>query len=188
VDGGREAAQLEIHVIARRVVLVLSAVLAAAAPVARAQGRYVVAVGFAGSSRVDLVEFRPCIPAEGSDCGVRVLRTADAAIDSSVTVPPIVAEGKNKEAAASIVHGTLLVAHFGGHGRRRGRRIAADRGLEARALALSTDALYAFVTYTSSAPGVRPVVRMIDLSTQSSIAHADLPAQPAGIAIAASTP
>src|SRR5262249_39075668 len=58
-------------------------VLVLAAPVASAQ-RYRVLVGEAGSPRVSLIEFRPCVPAETSDCGAWLVQAFDATVDSAM--------------------------------------------------------------------------------------------------------
>ena len=53
------------------------------ASVARGQGRYRVLVGIAGTKQRSLVEFVPCIPAEGSACGGWVTSVIDTAVDPS---------------------------------------------------------------------------------------------------------
>src|SRR5215475_11110573 len=65
------------------IVASLCALCMALAPAASAQ-RYRVVVGEEGSTRVSLVEFRPCVPAETSDCGAWLVRTFDGTADSTL--------------------------------------------------------------------------------------------------------
>jgi len=164
----------------RRVVTAFVA-LALSAGNARAQGRYRVLVGLAGDRAV-VVEFRPCIPAEGSDCGARVDRVIDLAKDSSVHAPAKNDQVRAEDRTVAIVGGTVVVIPLGNDGK-RGHRMRRDANFTARALALSGDAQYVFVTFESGTAAVPSEIRMIDLSTGTSIAHAALPAAPGGVSM-----
>src|SRR5262249_52060970 len=72
----------------RRATLTLAAAAASVliASPAWAQ-RYRVLVADEGSTRVSVVEFRPCVPAETSDCGAWLDRSYDGTLDSSIVRP-----------------------------------------------------------------------------------------------------
>jgi hypothetical protein len=147
----------------------------------RGQGRYRVLVGLAGN-RAAVVEFRPCIPAEGSDCGARVDRVIDLVKDSSVRAPAKNDRVRADDREVAIVGGTLVVVPSGNDGK-RAHRLRRDANFTAGALALSGDAKYVFVTFESGTAAVPSEIRMIDLSTGTSIAHAVLPATPGGVSM-----
>lgn len=155
--------------------------LVAGARSALAQGRYRVLVGLAGE-RAAVVEFRPCVPAEGSDCGARIDRVIDLTRDSSVHAPRLDTRVRLENGEAAIVGGTVVVMPVGNDGK-RARRLRRDTNFTARALALSGDAQYVFVTFESGTAAVPSEIRMIDLSTGTSIAHAVLPAAPGGVSM-----
>ena len=167
----------------RRAVIGVTAVamLVLSSGAASAQGRYRVLVGLAGN-RAAVVEFRPCIPAEGSDCGARVDRVIDLTKDSTVHAPRIDAHVSTEERGVILVGGTVVVMPSGNDGK-RARRLHRDANFTARALALSGDAQYVFVTFESGTAAVPSEIRMIDLSTGTSIAHAVLPAAPGGVSM-----
>ena len=164
----------------RRVILAVM-MLALSAASARGQGRYRVLVGLVGD-RAAVVEFRPCIPAEGSDCGARVDRVIDLAKDSSVHAPTKNDRVRAEDSDVAIVGGTVVVVPLANDGR-RAHRMRKDANFTARALALSGDAQYVFVTFESGTAAVPSEIRMIDLSTGTSIAHAVLPATPGGVSM-----
>ena len=146
-----------------------------------AQGRYRVLVGLAGD-RAAVVEFRPCIPAEGSDCGARVDRVIDLVKDSTVHAPRKIDRVRSDDRDVAIVGGTVVVVPWGNDDK-RAHRMRRDANFTARALALSGDAQYVFVTFESGTAAVPSEIRMIDLSTGTSIAHAVLPATPGGVSM-----
>ena len=134
----------------RSVIAAVMLVLCAGA--ASAQGRYRVLVGLAGD-RAAVVEFRPCIPAEGSDCGARVDRVIDLAKDSTVRAPAKNDRARVEDREVAIVGGTVVVVPSGNDGK-RAHRMHRDANFTAGALALSGDAQYVFVTFESGTAAV----------------------------------
>src|SRR6476660_10140707 len=82
MDGRREGEELEVHV--RRLAIAAAVVLATAAGRADAQRYRVLAASESGQRSV--IEFRPCIPAEGSGCGAWIDREAVA--DTAIRLAP----------------------------------------------------------------------------------------------------
>jgi hypothetical protein len=188
MDGGRQAAKLEIHVkvLARGVLWVAAtAVLGSAA-----QGqRYRVLVGIAGTTKMSLIEFSPCIPAETSACGAWIDRVIDTASDSSFGPLPVVAteeSTRNHTMSISVQDGHLNV-HTGaknGAAGRKGGDVIADARRIATAVVVTGDSRYAFAVLEAKTPGKQGMVRMIDFGTKMVIASIGLADRPAGISMA----
>ena len=188
MDGRGEAAKLEVHVraIVRRAVWVAMCVLSAST--AHAQ-RYRVLVGIAGTSKMSLIEFSPCIPAETSACGAWVNRVIDTASDTTYgTLPTAATEqtARDRAAAISVRDGSLNVRSFGKNaalGADKGTLIA-DPRRRAIAVVVTGDSRYAFAVLEATTAGVPSMVRMIDFGTKSVIASVGLAERPAGISMA----
>ena len=170
MDGRRQAAQLEVHEVKLAVALVLLPALAGA------QQRRQVYVAGANGQQGAVFEFRPCIPAEGSDCGAWI----DHMIDSSVTVTPI------RAARSSDGRDSLWID--GGAVRIRSLRapkseaVVRDKRGAATSLAVSASGRTAYVVLEDAAPAPNYVV-MIDLETRSAIASAPFRFSPGGVGV-----
>jgi len=148
---------------------------------ARAQGRYRVVVGSSETLRGAVVEFRPCVPAEGSDCGARIERSIDFAGDSAEHAPP-----------AAVLRAQLwnardsLVLDRGAISQRAPRaRAAVLRDRRGDAVALAADAPYAFILLAGQRSGHDPdVVVMYDTDTHSIIANCALRDRATGVRLA----
>jgi hypothetical protein len=137
--------------------------LAACASVAQAQ-RYRVELAVPGG-KVAVAEFRPCIPAEGSDCGAWV----DHTIESGDRVLGLAmrAVSPNGHDSVTVEDGKIRIKSLVG---RKPPVILLRVGKgAARGITMSSDSKYAFVVVEN--PTGNPVdVMMIDLDTQSGIA------------------
>jgi hypothetical protein len=181
MDGGREIAQLEVSVVHRRACAAIIVACAFAPYVAQAQGRYRVIVGSSESLRGAVVEFRPCVPAEGSDCGARIDRTINFARDSTRRAPPSAFTRValwNARDSLVIVRGAVEQRTFGGPS-----SVLHDRRGDAIAFTLALDAPYAFVLLAGqgSDPGF---VVMYDTETRSVIASCALRDRATGVELA----
>lgn len=146
---------------------------------ARAQ-RFRVVVGIAGTTKVSVVEFRPCVPAETSDCGVWLDRVVDAALDS--TYGPIATRRSVVSGAAtvSIVDRAVAVTPS------EGAKAITVKGIHGRPTALTAggDGASVFVVSEPSAAGESPEVCLIDLRFNEVVARLKLEAPAAGIGMA----
>jgi hypothetical protein len=148
-------------------------------PVAlQAQGWYRLVIGTPGSSRVTLAEFRPCVPAEGSDCGGWIDKEADLA-----SPPPAVVTGAatpDARDSVSLLAGAVMVTRLTSPRRGETVRLRSAFGTAA-AVAVSGDSRYAFVAYRAPSHD-RALISMIDLSTRRSVFSLPVPHDVAGIA------
>jgi hypothetical protein len=150
---------------------------------ARAQ-RYRVLVSEEGSTRVSVVDFRPCVPAETSDCGAWLDRVYDAALDSTAMRPTrrltqIVSERAGVSVA--IRGGTVVVTSVS-PANAKPVIVSGTHGTPL-ALELAGDGAYAFAIVEGAA-NRSPELEMIDLNTNSVWAVFPLKARPAAIAMA----
>jgi hypothetical protein len=145
---------------------------------AHAQGRYRVAISTPGSSRVIVAEFRPCVPAEGSDCGGWI----DKEADSASAIAPVVTNAVSPDArdSVSIRNGVVVLTRLTSPRRQDTRRLRSAFGAPV-AVAISSDSRYAFVAYRAPS-GDRALISMIDLSTRRSVFSLPLSHGVAGIA------
>ena len=142
-----------------------------------AQGRYRLAIGTPGSSRITIAEFRPCVPAEGSDCGGWI----DPLADSASVPPPIVTNAASADSrdSVSIRRGAVVLTRFSSPRHEDVKRLRSAFGVPA-AVAVSRDSRYAFVAYRAPSRD-RALISMIDLSTRKSVFSLPLPHDVAGI-------
>ena len=157
-----------------RHVLVL---LLAAAPAAGAQ-RYRVLVGEAGSSRVSLVEFRPCVPAETSDCGAFLVQSFDT---PDTTMRPGAGANRvvSRRGGTIVIDGeSVIVSPLGG----AAKTVVSGTHGHPIALTIAADGAYAFGLFGGE--GAAFELAMIDLNTCSIWAVFPLRARPAGISMA----
>jgi hypothetical protein len=160
--------------------LVAGTLLVSIAPAASAQ-RYRVLVGENGSSRVSLVEFRPCVPAETSDCGAWLVQTFDASMDTTMRPARGVQRVVSRRAGTIAIEGESVVITP----TTRGGQPAKVSGIHGRplALALAADGAYVFGIFDGGA-GQPSELAMIDLNTGTVWAVFPLKTRPAGISMA----
>jgi hypothetical protein len=161
-------------------ILVFAATLFACVGSTAGAQRYRVFVGEAGSSRVSLVEFRPCVPAETSDCGAWLVERFDASADTARRPGHGAARVVSRRGEAIAIQGeSVIVSPPNGA---KAIRVSGTHG-HPIALALAADEAYAFGIFdgVGNAP---PELEMIDLNTQSVWAIYPLEARPAGISMA----
>ena len=163
MDGGREGEELEVHV--RRLMLAAGVVLAATSSRADAQRYRVMVASEAGERSV--IEFRPCIPAEGSGCGAWI--DHEASPDTSARLEPITGASFGLGDSVWVDHGAIRI-----RGARDGSKTIVDRRGAATTLALAPTRDYAFVVLRPTGAATSTVV-MVDLSTRSVIANCPMP-------------
>jgi hypothetical protein len=161
---------------APRLALVLVLAIASAA----GAQRYRVLVGEAGSSRVSLVEFRPCVPAETSDCGAWLLRSFASPSDAGMRPAGGDQRVVSSRAGTVAIKGEIVVASSSAAADTT--RVSGTHG-HPIALVMAEDGAYAFGIF-DGAGDASPELAMIDLNTRSVWAVFPLRARPAGIAIA----
>jgi len=184
VDGGREASQLEVHVRALARAFVALALLVV--PMAARAQHYRVVVGLAGTPQMLLLDFSPCIPAEGSGCGGFLTRTIDTSTDSTVGRMPatLTSDSASNGNRISIVDGKLMLATKVNEGNVAGRgRILVDP-LRTPVAVVTAGSRYAFAVLSADGDGAKAQVRMFDRATRSAVASLLIDGVPSGIGIA----
>jgi len=161
----------------RCVGLVIVALLASAA-VADAQ-RYRVLVGEVGSARVLLIEFRPCVPAETSECGAWLVQAFDTSADSAMRPGQGARQVLARRARSIAIDGESVIVTASGQ---RPAKVTGTHG-HPIALAIARDSGYVFGIFEGTG-GQPPELEMIDLNTSSVWAVFPLEARPAGISMA----
>lgn len=160
--------------------ITLVALLSFASP-AVAQ-RYRVLVADEGSTRVSVVEFRPCVPAETSDCGAWLIETSDAMSDSARPSRERVPRVVSRRARATIaIQGNSVVVTPTTPGE-RAATVSGTHGMPL-SLAVSGDGAYVFGIFAGAA-GQPSELEMIDLNTCTVWAIFPLPVRPAAVAMA----
>ena len=110
-----------------------------------------------------VIEFRPCIPAEGSGCGAWIDR--EASPDTSARLDPITGASFGPGDSVWVDRGAIRIRSARG-----GSKTIVDRRGAATTLALAPMRDYAFVVLRSTDAATSTVV-MVDLSTRSVIAN-----------------
>lgn len=146
--------------------------------------RYRVLVSDEGSSRVSVVEFRPCVPAETSDCGAWLDRVFDTAVDSAVEHPTrrLSHVVSSRVGVSVAIQGSKVIVTPVPPGKGKAVTVSGTHGAPL-ALDLSGDGAYAFGIFEGTA-GRSPELEMIDLNTNSVWAVFPLKVRPAAIAMA----
>jgi hypothetical protein len=152
----------------------IAAVACAAIGEPAAAQRYRVLVGSDDGQR-SVVEFRPCIPAEGSACGAWVDREAVA--DANIQLASNSAATFSPGDSVWIEHGAIRIQGPG-----KQSKTIADRRGAAQALVLAPMRDYAFVILRAPDAPASTVV-MVDLSTRSIIASCPLQARATALAV-----
>jgi len=171
MDGRREGEELEVHV--SRLAFAAAVVLATAAGRADAQRYRVLAASESGQRSV--IEFRPCIPAEGSGCGAWIDR--EAVPDTMTRLTPATGALFGPGDSVWIDHGAIRIRDA-----KRRTKIIQDRRGAATTLTLAPMRDYAFVVLQSPDMQSSTVV-MVDLSTRSVIASCPMPGRVSAIAV-----
>ena len=171
MDGRREGEELEVHV--KRFVVAAAVAVAVMGETAQAQ-RYRVLVASETGQR-SVIEFRPCIPAEGSGCGAWIDR--EAVPDTTARLTPVTSAVFGPGDSVWTEHGAIRIRSANG----RSKTIQDRRGA-ATTLALAPMRDYAFVILHSSDASSSTVV-MVDLSTRSVIASCPMPGRAYAIAM-----
>ena len=184
MDGGGIAAQLEVQVRAwSRVIAGLGLVVATRA--AHAQ-HYRLLVGLSGTHEMLLLDFSPCIPAEGSGCGGFLTRTIDAGTDSTFGGMPTAAIADSTSDGGRIVivdrQLRLTTPTTAGDPSARERAII-DPARQPVAVAAASSQ-YAFAALRPTKAGAKAQVRMFDLATRTAVASLLIDGIPSGLAIA----
>lgn len=152
----------------------IAVVVAFALTAGRAEAqRYRVLVATENGRR-SVVEFRPCIPAEGSGCGAWI--DHEATPDTSVVLASSTSARFGPADSVWIEHGAIRIRA------NRGSQTIQDRRGAATALALVPTRDYAFVILRAADTPTSTVV-MVDLSTRSVIANCPMPGRAYAIAI-----
>ena len=173
MDGGREGEELEVHV--RRLGIALGVALATTFAGARADAqRYRVMVASETGQR-SVIEFRPCIPAEGSGCGAWIDR--EAVPDTITRLTPATGALFGPGDSVWIDHGANRIRDA-----KRRTKIIQDRRGAATTLTLAPMRDYAFVVLQSPDMQSSTVV-MVDLSTRSVIANCPIAERAYAVAV-----
>jgi len=134
-----------------------------------------------------LLDFSPCIPAEGSGCGGFLTRTLDAGTDSTFAVAlPTYHEqaARNANGGISIAGEMIIVTTKNSSGgvAAQGRQII-DPQRTPVAVAVPPGSGYAFALLAPKRSDVKAQVRMFDLATRTAVASLLIDGVPNGIAI-----
>ena len=156
----------------RRLAIAVGVVFAA---VTRADAqRYRVLVASENGQR-SVVEFRPCIPAEGSGCGAWI--DHEAAPDTTIRLTASTSAHFGPGDSVWIERGAIRIRN-GNHG----SKTIQDRRGAATALTLAPMRDYAFVVLNAPDAAGSTIV-MVDLSTRSVIANCPMPGRASAIAM-----
>jgi hypothetical protein len=136
-----------------------------------------------------LLDFSPCIPAEGSGCGGFLTRTFDPTAESENRIEPASVHevsAPNGRGAIRIVGDTIVVTARASGGKLAvpGRQIF-DPLRRPVAVAVAPDSRYAFAVLSAKGNGVKSQVRMFDLADRVAVASLLIDGAPSGIAVAA---
>jgi len=157
----------------RRLAIAAAVVLATAAGRADAQRYRVLAASESGQRSV--IEFRPCIPAEGSGCGAWIDR--EAVPDTGTRLTPATGALFGPGDSVWIDHGAIRIRDA-----KRRMKIIQDRRGAATTLTLAPMRDYAFVVLQSPDTQASTVV-MVDLSTRSVVASCPVAGRVSAIAV-----
>jgi hypothetical protein len=123
----------------------------------------------------NVIEFRPCIPAEGSGCGAWIDREAEP--DTTTRLAPRVSAAFGPADSVWIEKGALRI-----RGAKGEPTTIHDRRGAATTLALAPTRDYAFVVLRP-AKSATSTVAMVDLSTRSIIASCPMPSAVSALSV-----
>lgn len=166
-----------------RAVAIATALALVIAPITRAQGRYRLAIGVAGEPTPLVAEFRVCVPAETSDCGSWLVRTADAD-DPPVSTPrAAIQQLRSPNGADSVsIEGDAVVIRSLTPGATPARSTIRETALMARTIAMTPDSRYVFVVF-EGARADSSVIDMVELRSMAVIDALPIRGRAAGIAV-----
>jgi hypothetical protein len=154
-------------------------------PAALKAQHYRVVVGLADTRQMLLLDFSPCIPAEGSGCGGFFTRMIDPSTDSTVSHR---ATTMTSDAASngriSIVDGTVVLTTTANGEQRAGSARAIVDSLRAPVAVVTAGPRYAFAVLAAKRGETKAQVRMFDLATRTAVASLLIDGVPTGIGIA----
>ena len=159
------------------------AVAVALAPVARAQGRYRLAIGVVGKTDPLVAEFRVCVPAETSDCGSWLVRMPTVDDPPVITTPTATQQLLSPSGADSLsIDGDALTIRSLVPHSIPSRNSIREKDFMPRAIAVAPDSRYAFVLF-EGARGGSSVIDMIELKSMAVIDTLVIRERPTGIAL-----
>jgi len=184
MDGGGQVAPLEIHVTAVVRATVVGVALAfVVAPIARAQGRYRVAIGIVDQAKPLVAEFRVCVPAETSDCGSWLI--SNAAVDDSPvsTRATAITALRSPDGADSVsIAGDAVTIRSLSPRSKPMQRPIREPGHMPRAIAITADSRYVFVVF-ESAGGESSLIDMIELESMAVTDALTIRERPSGLVV-----
>jgi len=184
MDGGGQVAPLEIHVTAVVRATVVGVALAfVVAPIARAQGRYRVAIGIVDQAKPLVAEFRVCVPAETSDCGSWLI--SNAAVDDSPvsTRATAITALRSPDGADSVtIAGDAVTIRSLSPRSKPMQRPIREPGHMPRAIAITADSRYVFVVF-EGASGESSLIDMIELESMAVTDALTIRERPSGIVV-----
>lgn len=167
-----------------RAVAIATALALVVAPVARAQGRYRLAIGIAGEpTPLVVAEFRVCVPAETSDCGSWLVRTADADDPSVITPRAAIQQLRSPNGADSVsIEGDAVVIRSLTPGATPARSTIRETARTPRTIAMTPDSRYVFVVF-EGARADSSVIDLVELRSMAVIDALAIRGRAAGIAV-----
>jgi hypothetical protein len=153
------------------------------APVARAQGRYRLAIGVVGKTDPLVAEFRVCVPAETSDCGSWLVRMPTVDDPPVITTPTATQQLRSPSGADSLsIDGDALTIRSLVPRSIPSRNSIREKDFMPRAIAVAPDSRYAFVLF-EGVRGESSVIDMIELKSMAVIDTLVIRERPTGIAL-----
>jgi len=184
MDGGGKIAPLEIHVTAvARATAVGVALAFIVVPIARAQGRYRVAIGIVDQAKPLVAEFRVCVPAETSDCGSWLISNAGVDDSPVSTHATAITALRSPDGADSIsIAGDAVTIRSLSPRSKPTQRPIREPGHMPRAIAITADSRYVFVVF-ESAGGESSLIDMIELESMAVTDALTIRERPSGIVV-----
>jgi len=184
MDGGGQVAPLEIHVTAVVRATVVGVALAfVVAPIARAQGRYRVAIGIVDQAKPLVAEFRVCVPAETNDCGSWLISNAGVDDSPVSTHATAITALRSPDGADSIsIAGDAVTIRSLSPRSKPMQRPIREPGHMPRAIAITADSRYVFVVF-ESAGGESSLIDMIELESMAVTDALTIRERPSGLVV-----
>jgi len=153
------------------------------APIARAQGRYRVAIGIVDQAKPLVAEFRVCVPAETSDCGSWLISNAgvdDSPVSTHATAITAL-RSPDGDDSISIAGDAVTIRSLSPRSKPMQRPIR-EPGHMPRAIAITADSRYVFVVF-ESAGGESSLIDMIELESMAVTDALTIRERPSGIVV-----
>ena len=153
------------------------------APIARAQGRYRVAIGIVDQAKPLVAEFRVCVPAETSDCGSWLISNAGVDDSPVSTHATAITALRSPDGADSIsIAGDAVTIRSLSPRSKPMQRPIREPGHMPRAIAITADSRYVFVVF-ESAGGESSLIDMIELESMAVTDALTIRERPSGIVV-----